>query len=596
MGAAGAVLAGTPIGRILELGLAAITAPQELAAGIATIGAMSAKGIKYVQDTSAMGRAGGFGGAEMRAAMGMPEGTDYFHDLGSIPEWMTRYGLTPEKNIENVTNFGIAPNTPEQAREIAESMGGLKYNYPSMSNVPESTLTGAVTTGAKYGLLSPDRAGIAEWMRQFEPIMIRAGETSLNRAAIMQNMVGYMASLASRGIQPASPKTIGDYFSSFGGTAGRTGEAAISFDQGLTNLGNKVLHDPFATVAYTSYFNKEFTKPGDVKTWMEKRSPGSYAQAMSEAQTAELIHKVEDEIRTTGKVSPFAVRTFLGAIEGNPQLKIAAALDNSFINSPGLSPTQRMAMLEFQTGATQQQIQSVMSARGVSVDMSGGGGMTGTTRERGLELKNRFMKDLGLSAGGAASLVGNLMAESGLDPTNIDKKSGATGLAHWLGPRKDEYEKLIKSGLSPMEASVQLIEKELRENNQAPGLLKLLQDPTVAVSSSAVVIRKDYERPREAEANDAGRIANARSLMGGGAGPGTDPRLDTANKAATGIGISSLSISMTTLSEAMALLEAAARGAKIAADGMKTTVDKLGPLSPPPGYLSPGNPYWAPPM
>jgi hypothetical protein len=169
-------------------------------------------------------------------------------------------------------------------------------------------------------------------------------------------------------------------------------------------------------------------------------------------------------------------------------------------------------------------------------------------------------------------------------------------LAHWLGPRKDEYEKLIKSGLSPMEASVQLIEKELRENNQAPGLLKLLQDPTVAVSSSAVVIRKDYERPREAEANDAGRIANARSLMGGGAGPGTDPRLDTANKAATGIGISSLSISMTTLSEAMALLEAAARGAKIAADGMKTTVDKLGPLSPPPGYLSPGNPYWAPPM
>ena len=58
-----------------------------------------------------------------------------------------------------------------------------------------------------------------------------------------------------------------------------------------------------------------------------------------------------------------------------------------------------------------------------------------------------FFVGKGLQPHQAAGLVGNLIRESQLDPTAVNKHSGATGIAQWLGDRKKKL--FAKYGKNP---------------------------------------------------------------------------------------------------------------------------------------------------
>lgn len=58
-----------------------------------------------------------------------------------------------------------------------------------------------------------------------------------------------------------------------------------------------------------------------------------------------------------------------------------------------------------------------------------------------------FFQSKGLTSHQAAGLVGNLIRESRLDPTAVNKHSGAIGIAQWLGDRKKKL--LAKYGKNP---------------------------------------------------------------------------------------------------------------------------------------------------
>jgi hypothetical protein len=59
-------------------------------------------------------------------------------------------------------------------------------------------------------------------------------------------------------------------------------------------------------------------------------------------------------------------------------------------------------------------------------------GLQGRDKE---EQAYNFFRGKGLSAMRASAIVGNLKLESGLDPTAVNRSSGATGIAQWLGGR-----------------------------------------------------------------------------------------------------------------------------------------------------------------
>ena len=137
----------------------------------------------------------------------------------------------------------------------------------------------------------------------------------------------------------------------------------------------------------------------------------------------------------------------------------------------------------------------------------------------------KFLKSQGLSDAGAAGLMGNLYAESGLSPINLqnsyEKKLGFTdesytdavdngtydnfvrdsagyGLAQWTyWSRKQgllEFAKSQGKSIGDLTLQLDFLWKELTENYS--GLLKTLQTTTSVEEASTAVLTK-YERPAD---------------------------------------------------------------------------------------------------
>lgn len=108
------------------------------------------------------------------------------------------------------------------------------------------------------------------------------------------------------------------------------------------------------------------------------------------------------------------------------------------------------------------------------------------------ELISIFMKQYGMSAAGAAAVVGNLVQENGL---KTEENAGGLGLAQWIGARADNLKAFAaEHGLSPTskEAQVGFLVKELKTDY--PGLLaelKTTNDPKQA----ALDFSQQFERP-----------------------------------------------------------------------------------------------------
>ena len=111
--------------------------------------------------------------------------------------------------------------------------------------------------------------------------------------------------------------------------------------------------------------------------------------------------------------------------------------------------------------------------------------------------------NLGYSEIVARAIIGNLMQESSLNP-NAKNKIGATGIAQWLGERKDRLMKIdnwkdISVQLNFLDWEFKNTHKKAWENlNNAKTL-----------SEATMVVRKEYEIPGEKEAMDHKRISYA---------------------------------------------------------------------------------------
>lgn len=137
---------------------------------------------------------------------------------------------------------------------------------------------------------------------------------------------------------------------------------------------------------------------------------------------------------------------------------------------------------------------------------------SGSLEDRQRYLAGR-MKEAGYSDVAIAGTIGSLMQESKLDPTAVNKSSGAAGIAQWLGPRARQFEKQFGHSLaqSTFGEQVDFMLWELKNTEkQADQRLRLARSPEFA----AEVHSREYERPGAAEANIARRQQYAREVFG----------------------------------------------------------------------------------
>lgn len=122
-----------------------------------------------------------------------------------------------------------------------------------------------------------------------------------------------------------------------------------------------------------------------------------------------------------------------------------------------------------------------------------------------------FFISKGLPAHQAAGIVGNLMGESNLNHTAVNKKSGAYGLAQWLGSRKTAL--FNKYGKNPtFDQQLDFLWDELQTTEKrAFNSLKSAKTLEAATDS----FMRTFERPSETEmANSISkRIKHAQSTL-----------------------------------------------------------------------------------
>ena len=148
---------------------------------------------------------------------------------------------------------------------------------------------------------------------------------------------------------------------------------------------------------------------------------------------------------------------------------------------------------------------------------SGGGG--GTRSQQAFT----YFKSQGYSDEQAAAIIGNLTQENrALDP-KVKNSIGHKGLAQWdpelRYPQMAAFAR--QRGLSPdsFEAQLAFVEEELKTGSG--GLSKKKLQSTKSLEEATLLVRKQYERPGEAEANDANRLLFARQALrsGGSSAP-----------------------------------------------------------------------------
>lgn len=140
------------------------------------------------------------------------------------------------------------------------------------------------------------------------------------------------------------------------------------------------------------------------------------------------------------------------------------------------------------------------------------GASSGSLADRQSYLASR-LKAAGYTDAQAAGIIGSLMQESQLDPNAVNKTSGATGIAQWLGPRAKAFSSQFGHSLkeSTFGEQVDFMLQELKTTEKVAD--KRIRMAKTA-SQAAEIHAREFERPGAAEANIARRQEYANSVLG----------------------------------------------------------------------------------
>jgi hypothetical protein len=152
-----------------------------------------------------------------------------------------------------------------------------------------------------------------------------------------------------------------------------------------------------------------------------------------------------------------------------------------------------------------------VAKQGYNSAVSGVGGWMTSHNPRLTQKRDQYLKfftDNGYTKEQASGIVGNLMAESSLDPGAVGDNGQAYGLAQWHPDRQQDFKEFFGSDIKGSSDKDQLdfILYELQNKEKSAG--RALSRTTTA-AEAASVFRNQYERPADNKEDEARRILYA---------------------------------------------------------------------------------------
>jgi hypothetical protein len=211
--------------------------------------------------------------------------------------------------------------------------------------------------------------------------------------------------------------------------------------------------------------------------------------------------KIGDGIGVVGNAIVLIAKGIVSAADGYERL--FGARDKK----PAAPGSTRLGSTSFGTheAMVENEIRNGRKPRG----QSSGGPITSGNKDLAMK---KFIA-MGWTPEQAAGMVGSLMQESGMNPDAVNAKSGARGISQWLGSRVKDFEKFAGRKLegSSLDQQLEFHHYELTQGSERAAGDRLRRTKTE--SDAAYVHRKYYERPGEAEANDARRQSLAEQVL-----------------------------------------------------------------------------------
>lgn len=140
-----------------------------------------------------------------------------------------------------------------------------------------------------------------------------------------------------------------------------------------------------------------------------------------------------------------------------------------------------------------------------------------------------FFKNKGLSDVAVSAIMGNMQQESGFNSSAVNKSSGASGLAQWLGSRKtglNSYASSKGTEWTDVQTQLEYMWKEL--NGSESKSLKVLQQQGLSVSDMTKLFENAFERSgNSAIAKRQGYANNIYNQYAGTSGSGTSTASST---------------------------------------------------------------------
>jgi murein DD-endopeptidase MepM/ murein hydrolase activator NlpD len=221
-------------------------------------------------------------------------------------------------------------------------------------------------------------------------------------------------------------------------------------------------------------------------------------------------------------INTVAVRSVFGKQNGNTFLEENWTFKYLGKTKPAGAITDDTGRREDRTSANPDANTSGEGGNGGCTCQANGTTQAGSNPQNEAEAEKQifnFYKNEGYTAEQAAGFVGNYYQESGYNPA-LENSIGAYGIAQWLGGRRTALGNFAGEKNKPdsdFQTQLEFSIYELKGIGNRGGSESAAQSAITAVSGSGasavelvtVVIRVRYERPGEAEANDARRIAKA---------------------------------------------------------------------------------------
>jgi hypothetical protein len=430
---------------------------------------------------------GGPGGGGTAAARETPtrsvphEGWENFYDENGNP----RPGNPLEQaHRESTVTSESAGQTSVYGRYRAGT-NKIFRDWVPMNNTAKSVLNGTTDSKIAKGLM-----GVSKWIGRIAlPLTVLSSIGSVANAPSDQKMraVGNAGGTILGGWAGAEAGvTAGALAGSLVGPIGTAVGAiigGIAGGFGIGSLGGKVGGD-FGSIFDPQKAEAATLDPSQQVSGQNAVTGSGQPLDQTDLQTTNL--KYQSEVRRANNIDyeKENINRYVTILDRVTQLLTTARAQNGIIGNPngaggGTKPTIAgpggVNPIQLGTGGTN----------------TGGVGTVGASSNSG-KLWN-FYKGKGLSDGAVAGILGNLQQESGLDPTAVNKKSGAFGIGQWLGSRKKalfQYAKDNGKDVNSLDTQMQYLWKELSSGQYGD----LSQMNGMTPEQAAIYFEKKFEK------------------------------------------------------------------------------------------------------